>query len=40
MAHFAKLSEENLVLSVEVVADADTTNESNVEDEATGVAFL
>ena len=40
MAHFAKLSEENLVLSVEVVADADTTNDSNVEDEATGVAFL
>ena len=40
MAHFAKLSEDNDVLSVEVVADAKTTNESNVEDEATGVAFL
>ena len=40
MAHFAKLSEDNLVLAVEVVADADTTNDSNIEDEATGVTFL
>lgn len=40
MAHFAKISDENLVLNVEVVADADTTNDSNIEDEATGVAFL
>jgi|TARA_E500000305_G_C4023103_1_gene240100 hypothetical protein len=40
MAHFAKLNDSNVVLSVSVVADADTTNDSNVEDEATGVAFL
>lgn len=40
MAHFAKLSEDNDVLNVEVVADANTTNDENVEDEATGVAFL
>lgn len=40
MAHFAKLSENNDVLSVEVVADADTINDQNIEDEATGVAFL
>ena len=33
MAHFAKLSEDNLVLAVEVVADANTTNDSNIEDE-------
>lgn len=40
MAHFAKLSEDNVVLSVEVVADADTINDQNIEDEATGIAFL
>ena len=40
MAHFAKLSETNEVLGVEVVSDANTTNDSDVEDEATGVAFL
>lgn len=40
MAHFAKLTEDNLVLAIEVVADADTTNDQNVEDEATGIAFL
>ena len=40
MAHFAKLSEDNRVLSIEVVADADTTNDQNVEDEATGITFL
>lgn len=40
MAHFAKLSEDNRVLSIEVVADADTTNDQNVEDEATGIQFL
>ena len=39
MAHFAKISESNLVLSIEVVADADTSKDG-VEDEATGVAFL
>jgi len=40
MAHFAKLSEDNIVLSVEVVADADTTNDQNIEDELTGITFL
>lgn len=40
MAHFAKLTEDNIVLGVEVVANADTTNDQNVEDEATGIAFL
>lgn len=40
MAYFAKLSEENIVLAIESVADADTTNSENVEDEATGIAFL
>jgi len=40
MAHFAKLNDSNVVLNIEVVADADTTNDSNVEDEATGVEFL
>ena len=39
MAHFAKISEDNLVLSIEVVADADTSKDG-VEDEATGVEFL
>lgn len=39
MAHFAKLSEENVVLQIEVVADADTSIDG-VEDEATGIAFL
>ena len=40
MAHFAKLSEENLVLAVHVVADVDTTNAEGIEDEATGILFL
>ena len=40
MAHFAKLNDSNVVLNIEVVDDANTTNDSNVEDEATGVAFL
>ena len=39
MAHFAKLSEENLVLNVEAVADADTSTDG-VENEAAGVTFL
>ena len=39
MAQFAKISDENLVLNVEVVADADTIHDSNIEDEATGVGF-
>ena len=39
MAHFAKLSEDNIVIQIEVVADNDTMKDG-VEDEATGVAFL
>jgi len=39
MAHFAKLNDSNVVLSVEVVDDADTLKDG-VEDEATGVTFL
>ena len=39
MAHFAKISEENKVLSVHVVNDADTTQDG-VESEAVGQAFL
>ncbi len=39
MAHFAKLSEENVVLQIEVIANADTSIDG-VEDEATGVSFL
>lgn len=38
MAHFAKLSEDNIVIQIEVVADNDTMKDG-VEDEATGVAF-
>lgn len=40
MAHFAKLSEDNYVIAIEVVSDADTTNDQNIEDEETGIAFL
>jgi len=41
MAHFAKLTEDNVVLAIEVVADADTTNpNTNLEDESTGIAYL
>jgi hypothetical protein len=39
MAHFAKLSEENIVISLHVVKDEDTIK-NGVEDEATGIAFL
>jgi hypothetical protein len=39
MAHFAKLSEENIVLALLVVRDEDTIK-NGVEDEATGIAFL
>jgi len=39
MAHYAKLSEENVVLNVEVVADEDCML-NGVEDEETGRAFL
>ena len=39
MAHFAKISEENKVLSVHVVKDSDTM-ENGVEVESVGQAFL
>ncbi len=37
MAHFAKLSEDNVVLAVEVVNDSDCLDESNNESEAVGI---
>ena len=40
MAHFAKLDENNVVLSIEVVMDSDCLDESNNESEAVGIAFL
>jgi len=40
MAHFAKLDENNVVLSVEVVMDSDCLDESNNESEAVGITFL
>lgn len=40
MAHFAKLSEDNKVLSVEVVSDEDTKNDNGVEEESIGIQFL
>ncbi len=38
MAHFAKLSDDNVVLSVEVVNDSDCLDENNNESEAVGIA--
>ena len=40
MAHYAKIGINSKVLSVEVVADADTYNADGVEDEAVGIQFL
>ena len=40
MAHFAKLDENNRVITVVVVDNADTADENGVEDETIGVAFL
>ena len=40
MAHFAKLDENNIVLSVEVVMDSDCLDESGNESEAVGITFL
>ena len=40
MAHFAKLGVNGKVLSVEVVADADTQGADNTELEDIGVQFL
>jgi len=39
MAHYAKLSEENIVISCHAVNDQDTIKDG-IEDEATGIAFL
>jgi hypothetical protein len=39
MAHYAKLSEENIVLACLSVRDEDTMKDG-IEDEATGIAFL
>jgi len=40
MAHFAKINEENKVLTVNVVANKDNMNAEGVEDESVGQAFL
>lgn len=40
MAHFAKLDENNIVLSVEVVMDSDCLDASGNESEAVGITFL
>ena len=40
MAHFAKISEENKVLSVLTVNNSDTTNADDQEVEAVGQAYL
>tara|TARA_Y100000114_G_scaffold122794_1_gene118191 strand:+ start:963 stop:1430 length:468 start_codon:yes stop_codon:yes gene_type:complete len=40
MAHFAKISEENIVLNVHVVADEHCTNKDGVETEAEGQYWL
>jgi len=39
MAHFAELNEQNKVLRVVVISDADTSDENGIENEAIGVAF-
>ena len=40
MAHFAKLSDANLVLAIHVVSDEDMQDENGVEQESVGVTFL
>ena len=40
MAHFAKLDENNLVISVHVLGDNENSNSEGVEDESIGVAYL
>ena len=40
MAHFAKLDINNVVLSVVVVTDSNTTNINGIEDEDIGIKFL
>ena len=40
MAHFAKISEENIVLTVVTLNDSDCQNEDGVETESVGQAYL
>ena len=40
MAHFAEIDQNNVVTRVIVVNDADTSDDSNVESEDIGIAFL
>ena len=40
MAHFAKINDNNVVLTILVVADKDTSNSEGVETESIGQAFL
>ena len=40
MAHFAKISEENIVLTVVTLNDSDCQNEEGVETESVGQAYL
>ena len=40
MAHFAKISDDNVVLQVVVVANANTVNEEGAETESVGQAYL
>ena len=40
MAHFAKISDENIVLNVVVVNDSDMLNADGVEDETVGQQYL
>lgn len=40
MAHFAKLDENNVVLEVHVVNNAELLDENGVEQESKGIAFL
>jgi hypothetical protein len=39
MAHFAELDENNIVLRVVVIADADTATPTGIEDEQIGIDF-
>ena len=39
MAHFAQLNDSNVVISVNVIADADCLDDNGNESEAIGIAF-
>tara|TARA_R100001244_G_C5064000_1_gene109619 strand:+ start:55 stop:459 length:405 start_codon:yes stop_codon:yes gene_type:complete len=39
MAHFAELNDDNMVMRVIVVGNADTTDADGIEDESIGIAF-